>query len=408
MKIVHFSTQETGGGAIAAIRIHRSLLALGHESAVRFLKRGPLPKGKQSRLQKAGALFRPALDRALLDVVARKRNALFSAAWLPNAALRNTGNADVINLHWVGDGFLDIGALRGVRAPIVWTLHDMWAFTGGCFYDGGCGQFTSGCGRCPILESDKEHDLSARVFRRKEKAWNDVDLTLVAPSQWMAREARRSPLFQHRRIEVIQYCLDTSIFKPVDRALARRILNLPCDRRLVLFGAEHPREQRKGYQHLLAAMPHLQSLCAGPEKPEFVLFGEGERERREESGWVWHSLGPLRDEVSLALAYAAADVFVAPSVQDNLPCTVMEAMSCGTPCVAFAIGGMPDLIAHRESGFLAAPFDARELASGIAWVLSGNGEALGGSARATVLEKFVPAVIGAQYARLYADVTGKN
>ncbi len=406
MRIVHFSGQKTGGAAIAAGRLHRSLLALGHESAMRFLDDGGGPGRKPSRVRKAAALLRPALDRALLDLVARKRSALFSAAWVPNGILRKTEDADVIHLHWIGNGFLDVGALRGVRKPIVWTMHDMWPFTGGCYYDGGCGRFASGCGRCPVLASEKENDLSTRVFRRKQRAWSEVDLTLVAPSHWLAGEARRSPLFQRRRIEVIPNCLDPSVFKPIPKDVARTILNLPAGKPLLLFGAENPRsEARKGYQNLLDAMAPLETLCAGRDKPEFVLFGAGDRGRREESGWVCHTLGPLRDEFSLALAYSAADVFIAPSIQDNLPNTLLEAFACGTPCVAFAIGGMADIIAHRENGYLAAPFDPGDLAAGIVWALSANPEAL--KTRATVLERFAPGVVGSQYARLYAGL-GKN
>ncbi|SRR5579862_205238 len=398
MKIVHFNTQETGGAAAAAMRLNQSLVDLGHESSLCILEK----ESGQTRMQKASGLVRPVLDRALVKILAPRCDALFSAALTPNGALRRTV-ADVIHLHWIGSGFLDIAALRGVRRPIVWTLHDMWPFTGGCFYDAGCGRFIGACGCCPALRSARENDLSRRVFRRKEKAWNGVDLTLVAPSRWMAEEARRSALFRNRRIEVIPNCLDTALFKPVGKARAREILNLPQDRPLALFGAVNPRtEPRKGYDLLVKALPELEKLSP---RPEFLLFGEGSRGRREEGGSVWHSLGRLRDEVSLALAYNAADVFVAPSLQENLPNTVLEALSCGTPCVAFAIGGMPDLIVHQENGFLAEPFDAQALARGIAWVLSANGEALGRRGRAGVLEKHLPAEIGARHALLYADLT---
>jgi len=283
----------------------------------------------------------------------------------------------------------------------------MWAFTGGCFYDGECGRFAAGCGRCPVIQSDSDSDFSARVIHRKLAAWRHLNLTIVAPSQWMASEARRSLVFRNTRIEVIPNCVEMAIFKPVDRAMARSLFNLPQERNLILFGAVKPRsEPRKGYALLEEALLHL-AKGRHAQEVDIVIFGDGSRRTWQHAGFTWHSLGALRDEVALSLAYNAADVFVASSLQDNLPNTVLESLACGTPCAACDVGGMSDLIAHQKNGWLANSRAAGELAQGIEWILDGAEchRDLRVSARASVLHRFSPETISARHLELYGELT---
>ena len=243
-------------------------------------------------------------------------------------------------------------------------------FTGGCHYPLSCNRYLKSCGLCPQLDSKTQWDLSRWTWKRKKKYWQRSDLVIVTPSRWLAQCAKSSSLLRNCRVEVIPNGLDTNVFKPIDQSVARAILNLPTDKRIILAGSvnavEHP---RKGFQYVLAALKDLASN-SWKDKVELAVFGATGAEQSTDTGLTTRYLGYYKDEVSLALIYSAADVFVAPSVQENLANTVMESMACGTPCVAFNIGGMPDMIEHKRTGYLARPCDADDLSQGIAWLLS--------------------------------------
>lgn len=309
---------------------------------------------------------------------------------------------DVLHLHWVGEGFMPIRALDKLLMPVVWTLHDQWTYTGGCHYAGDCTGFTSSCGNCPQLRQPNVNDLSARMLRERLAAWRDVPLTIVAPSQWMAAQARQSRVLRDKRIEVIPNTLPLHVYQPLDKSMARRALGLPEHRRLILFGtASKTSEQRKGYAEMQAAVA---ALARHPRAHELGLVILG-AENVHVSEWelpVW-SVGVLRDDVALALAYSAADCFAAPSRQDNLPNTVLEAMACGVPSVAFHIGGMPDLIVHEQTGMLVQPFDGQAFADAILHTLD-HTESYGAAARARAEAFFAPAVVAGQHRALYHSV----
>ncbi len=245
----------------------------------------------------------------------------------------------------------------------------MSAFTGGCYYSQECNGYTKSCDNCPILGHNKSWDLSRWVWQRKAKAWQNLKLTVLTLSKWLADSAKSSSLFKNSDIRVIPNALDTGTYKPCDRQTARNILNLPQDRQLILFGAlSSTSNKRKGFPLLMQALKQL-SNYEKSQNWELIVFGASQPKEKQDIDFKTRYLGTLSDEISLALIYAAADVFVAPSVQDNLPNAVMEALACGTPCVAFKIGGMPDLIEHKQNGYLAHPFATEDLAQGIAWVL---------------------------------------
>ena len=414
IKVAQIASFDVGGAFIAANRLHRAVCALGHESRFYLLQaRGhsQVESSRPTRFQQFLNILRPHLDRGLLELAARHRKGKFSAAWLPNSRLQRlarTDDFDLLHLHWLGDGFIPVEGLRQIRQPIVWTLHDMWAFTGGCYYDSECGRFAVGCGCCPVLRSQSQTDLSSWVLRRKLRAWKDLNLTLVAPSRWMADEARRSLLFRNRRIEIIPSCLDVSVFKPVQRTTARQLLNLPQDRSLILFGALKPQsEPRKGYALFQEALSKLRSQTE--EDIDIVMFGGDAPRTWQSEGFTWHSLRTLHDEVSLALVYSAADVFVAPSLQDNLPNTVLESLACGTPVVGSNVGGLPDMVTSRFNGYLACVTDAADFAYGIRWVLKevASSMTLRENARNSVLARYTPASIAGQYLALYQELLGR-
>ena len=370
MNVLHLSTSDIdNGGARAAYRLHQGLRSLDCTS--RLLVRAKFSSdatvtAERSPLTK---LAPPVSDLPLRRYP--KRTGMFSPQWFPDVLAARVAdlNPDIINLHWVCNGFLRIETLAQFKQPMVWTLHDLWPFTGGCHYSQDCERYKISCGSCPQLQSTRSKDLSRWVWQRKAKAWKDLDLTIVASSQWMADCARSSSLFRDRRIEVIPCCLDTEKYKPVNQQFARELLNLPQDKQLVLFGAiGGTSDRRKGF-HLL--QPALQQLSQAGEHDqiELVVFGASQPEQPIELGFKSHYLGYVRDDIALALIYSAVDVMVVPSVQEAFGQTASEALSCGTPVVAFDATGLKDIVDHQQTGYLAAPFEVDDLAKGIAWVL---------------------------------------
>ncbi|MFM6224340.1 MAG: glycosyltransferase family 4 protein, partial [Dolichospermum sp.] len=375
MKPLLISASDINGGAArAACRLHQGLQNIGVDSQM-------LVQNKQSddytvispasKLGKGIGKLKPILDSLPLQLYPQRDRSTYSVQWLPDnlAAQVAQINPDVINLHWINGGYLKIETIAKFKKPIVWTLHDMWAFTGGCHYNGDCVNYTNSCGACPQLHSNKEKDLSRWIWQRKANAWKNLNLTIVTPSHWLDKCAASSSLLKNVRIEVIPNGLDTQQYKPIQKSVARNILGLPEDKQLVLFGAMiATSDPRKGFNFLQSALQNLTQSGWG-EQVELVVFGSSQPKNPTELGFKSHYLGRLNDDISLSLVYAAADVFLAPSVQDNLPNTVMESLACGTPCVAFDIGGMSDMIEHQQNGYLAKPFDVDDLARGIAWVL---------------------------------------
>jgi glycosyltransferase involved in cell wall biosynthesis len=364
-----------GGAARATYRLHEGLKAIGVPSRMLVqykLSDDATVQGPAGRAERILARARPGIDMLPVSRYPRRHApSMFSPNWLPETLLSRIEalNPDVVHLHWVAGGFLRIEHIPRFRKPLVWTLHDMWAFTGGCHYDRGCGRYSQSCGACPILGSERERDLSHRVWQRKERAFRDHPMVIVSPSRWLADCARKSSLFQGKRIEVIPYGLDLNRYKPIDRRAAREILGLPQDKRFVLFGASNSTaDPRKGFQFL---KPALDRLGAGPRRADTELLVFGASRPAKDQGFALPAryLGRLHDDISLALYYGAADVFAAPSTEDNLPNTILESLACGTPCVAFDLGGMPDMVTHQMNGYLARAFEPEDLARGLEWVL---------------------------------------
>jgi glycosyltransferase involved in cell wall biosynthesis len=327
------------------------------------------PAGK---LAKGWSKVVPSIDAIPLPSRVREERLAYSVQWLPDRLLSRIGSLspDIVHLHWINAGFVRIETLAKLNRPLVWTLHDMWPFTGGCHYSGECDRYTKSCGACPQLQSERERDLSRWVWRRKLDAWRDIDLTVVSPSRWLADLAARSSLFSNTRIEIIPNGLDLQRYKPIDKKLAKQLLGLSPEKKALLFGAVGATgDRRKGFHLLQPALQKLAGLETWRDRLESVVFGSSTPADPPDFGFTTRYLGRLDDDISLALLYAAADVFVAPSIQDNLPNTVMEALACGTPCVAFNIGGMAELIDHRENGYLAEPFESEDFCRGIRWVL---------------------------------------
>lgn len=306
--------------------------------------------------------------------------------------------ADVLHLHWTNFGFLSLNGLEKLLRlgkPVVWTLHDQWAFTGGCHYSRGCERFKTHCRQCPFLRRPGDRDLSARIFEKKRKALENAPLTVVACSDWLAGEARQSALLGGFPVHSIPNPIDTTVWQPTDRAAARQTLGLPQDKKLVLFGAGNLRDERKGFQFLAEAM-------RGVNGAELVVFGKADPSALAMLPFPVHHLGVLSSENGLIAAYNAADALAVPSLEDNLPNTIVEALACGTPVVAFATGGIPEMILPEKTGWLAPLRDADALAEGLRWALfAEKSNARREAARAFALKNYAEAAVAAQYQAVY-------
>ncbi len=412
MKVLLLSTHDIlGGAARATYRLHQGLKDIGVSSQMLVQEKYSDDKtvfAPKIRLSQGIAKAKLTFDALPLKFYRQRSKTTFSLQWLPDKVIPTVTqiNPDVINLHWISAGFMQIETIAKLKRPLVWTLHDMWAFTGGCHYSGECDRHTKSCGYCPLLKSNNNWDLSHWVWQRKAKAWRDLNLTIVTPSNWLAKCANSSSLFQNFPVEVIPNGIDPQKYKPINRYLARELLNLPQDKQLILFGSLLvTSEERKGFHFLQPTLQNL-SKSSWKDKLEVVIFGTSEPEIPPDFGLKANYFGTLNDDLSLALLYSAADVFVLPSTQDNLPNTVMEAIACGTPCVAFNIGGISDLIEHLKNGYLAQPYNVEDLAQGIVWVLENPGryQKLSHRAREKVEQEFTIEIQANRYSSIFREL----
>ena len=276
--------------------------------------------------------------------------------------------ADVIHLHWVNQGFLSLNVLEKVFRSgkrIVWTLHDQWPYTGICHYANSCEKYLHHCHFCPLLTKPRHHYLSYKVFRKKLKCYQNADITFVGCSRWITEDAQNALLTRGHRVINIPNAIPAGTFHPMPKDEARNIFNLPKDKKLVLFGSQKVTDERKGIKFLAEACIQLRH-----DNIELVVAGSASQQLQDMFPLPIHSVGYIDDETRMAQLYAAADVFVTPSLEDNLPNTIVEAMSCGTPCVGFRVGGIPEMIHHLQDGYVAYYRDTHDLAAGIRYVLS--------------------------------------
>ena len=436
MNILHVNASDISGGAArAAYRIHRSLVEHGAVhgliSQMRVISQlsgdptvisGP-PTGQSPIWRR----LQPRLAMQARRGFRTGNPTLHSIAW-PSTGLgtelqqrQRQGQIDLVHLHWLGDGTLSIEEIGRLPMPLVWTLHDQWAFCGGEHYtsppqpsETASSDERFGDGYSPANRHAHEAgpDLYRRTWLRKRRAWRKP-IHIVCPSQWLADCARCSILMGDWPITVIPYPIDLNVWAPCDQAQARALLGLLADRPLVLFGAVGgSADPRKGADLLLEALQRLRSQVVGTplEQLELVVFGQSRPAQPPDLGFPIHYSGQLHDDLTLRLLYAAADVFVIPSRQDNLPNTGLEAHACGTPVVAFATGGLVDIVDDRVTGALAEPFDPLSLAAAIRWVLEDpqRRRQLGIAARKRAEYLWDPVCITALYSHVYEQALARN
>ena len=417
MRIVVISaTESEGGAARAARRLHRALLAAGAESSLLVGRKSSADNGvievPASEIPDAGRWS--LLQQELIDNNrAGQWNTYFSVT-LPGTDLAchpAVLEADVIHLHWIS-GFLsaaDIARLLALGKPVVWTMHDERAFTGGCHYTFGCREFASKCEACPQLRDDPQH-FPAAILADACLLWSPHALTIVTPSRWMASQARQSTLFGAHRIETIAYALETDLFRPSPKSEARAALGLAPDTLVLLFGADFGVERRKGFHELITALKLC--LCDNAfhrrcqeRRVTLLCFGHPADELKS-LPIPLESLGYMHDDEKLAMVYSASDLFLLPSLADNLPCTMMEAMSCGTPVVAFATGGIPECVEDGVTGRLVPTGDTAQLAQAILDLAKDEPmrTRMGQAARVVVESRYSLKSIGTQHLRLFEEL----
>ncbi len=402
MKVVVCNTHENKGGAAkAAKRISQSLslnnvqnefFALEGNSIIKntgfFLKR---TKFFWSRLEQYPKLFHSNNFSAPFSV---SKYSLGYRKYLERL------NPDIINLHYINCGLFSVRDVGFFKKPVVWTLHDSWAFTGGCHLPLDCKKYRECCGNCPVLNIKKENDLSRNVWELKKENWKNLNLTIVTPSKWMAQCVKKSSLFKGLRVEVIPNPLDTDVFKKVDRGEAREKLGLDLEKKYILFGAvDAIKDKNKGFEFLKEALEKMKIKGV-----ELLVFGSKRKEKLNLNIPV-KDLGFVENEKDLAIMYSAADLTALPSISENFPNIAIESLSCGTPICGFEIDGLKEIVLHEKLGSLAKKYKSGDLAKKLEEILSRDTDRVFLSRY--VQKNFNSFRIGKEYKELFEDILKK-
>lgn len=415
MRILIVNTSErTGGAAIAAGRLTEALKSHG-------IKAKMLVRDKQTDRISTVALGGgwKQVRKFVWERVVIWINSHFRRERLFSVDIANTGNditrlpefkeADLIHLHWINQGMLSLKVIRKILAsgkPVVWTMHDMWPCTGICHHARTCTAFHSECGACPMIYSQKRKDLSTRIFRQKQRLYASGGIHFVTCSHWLEGMAKQSALLANQPVSVIPNPISTTLFHPMKQTEARQKLALPTEGKLILFGSVKLTDKRKGIDYMVEACRLLaKQHPALKEQLALVAVGMHAAELQPLVPFKVHNMGYVREEHQLAEIYNAADLYVIPSLDENLPNTIMEAMACGTPCVGFPTGGIPEMIDHLKNGYLTKEHSAEQLAEGIYTLLTTPAyESLSHEAVAKVNACYSERSVANQYGQLYAKL----
>jgi glycosyltransferase involved in cell wall biosynthesis len=404
MKILHLTAVPSGGAWTAVRRIVDALNTYTDAKALILTHRefGTIPEvGKPS----FGFRLKWKLQ-SLLSLFSKTSNPIFHSPGLFGAGLVdsiNSSDADIVHLHWINAQFLSIRDIARIRKKMIWTLHDSWVFCGAEHHPN-------------ILENDRRWqdgyscknfpvtsfglDIDKWIWLWKKHCWKNLDVFFTAPSFWEAEHLEQSCLFRSRHCEVIPNCIDTEIFSPGDKLEARKKWNLPSDRKIILFGAVSLRDPNKGGKLLAEA---VKTVCKDDPEVLLLCFGKGDVKYFTDKGIDCLSVGSLQGDDTIASLYRCADVFVCPSIIENLPSTCVEALACGIPVTAFRTGGLQDIVKHQKTGFLAECFDTEQLAAGIIFCLA-NGGVLGQNAREYVSQRFSQQKVAEQFYAVYQQI----
>lgn len=400
------NTDISGGAARAAFRLNNALnnISVNSEMIVKnkLSKNNKVISPRHYHQRIIGTII-GSLSNKLVKIQKTKNLVHHSLNLVGSDVFKmiNISNADIINIHWVGGETLSIKQISQINKPIIMTLHDMWAFCGCEHYcsDDEYSRFRVGYDDDNKEDISSSFDLNKVVWLKKKKQWKSP-FTIVTPSRWLSKCAKESQLFRDWDVYTIPNALDTEMFKPVDKIIAREMFNLKLDKKLIGFGAMGGgSDPRKGFSHLIKAL----DLISNKADYECVIFGQDTPDNPPDFGLNVTYVGELHDDVTLSLFYNAIDVMVVPSLQENLPQTATEAQSCGTPVVAFNVTGFPDAIDHMDSGYLASAFSVDDLSFGITWCIK-NANELSKKARAKALNSWSRDIVAKKYLDLYLKV----
>ncbi len=415
LKVVHINTYDGNGGAgRACLRLNRALLSQNIDSKIivhyKFGKNPAVSTFNRNALQKAWAAGTIVLERLLAKAYLKPgKRTPFSFTWFGRSVIHHPDvkAADIIHLHWVNHSFLNpphLAEIARLNKPVVWTFHDSNAFTGGCHVRYTCRHFENECGNCPLLKAENAGDESHRIWQQKHTAYQQLLFTVIAPSTWMQHSIEAASLMQGRSIVQIPNTLETDVFKPQSQQAVREQLGLPTDKLILLTGFMPSRKDlHKGGAYLMESLQLLKERLGDKAgNMELVIFGNRNEENLPEFPLATRFLGTISDDAKLAACYAAADAFLIPSLEDNLPYTVMESLSCGTPVVAFTTGGIPNMVQHEINGYLAEYRSSESFTQGMQWLIAHPDRAqLRRQARQTIMDKFSEQVIARQHIDLY-------
>lgn len=413
MKVVHISTSDrSGGAAIAAFRLSEAMRA--HQIDSKMLVYQKIGN-EESVVSVHGAFLKLRYLCHFYLSLAFKR-LILKAPFAFSFGLGGISSlfkhkllleADVIYIHFINCGFLslkEIDIILSLEKPVIFFMHDMWLLTGGCHHSFDCSKYTLRCCDCPNIGRKLWKNVVVFNFKEKnEKISSHSNIYIVAPSLWLANCAKNSTLFNEKIVNCIPNLVNTDIFKPTDKKKAREYYNLPLNKKLILFGADGGSKNRyKGWQYLKEALLKIDDLDV-----EVVVFGNKlDNYAAEEIPFFTHSVGHITNIESLVLLYNAVDVFVTPSLAEAFGQTVFESQACGTLVVGFDVGGIPDLIKHLKTGYLAKYMDSTDLALGIKWALKKKEDvALTKGMRQYVIDHFSYEVVVHQHLKMLQGIS---
>ncbi|MGG9964367.1 glycosyltransferase [Ferruginibacter sp. SUN106] len=395
--------------ARSALRLQNAFVKNNVSSKIVSLEIGSASIPNVSYLGKKGR-FISRLDQKIRKFFLKKMNkefGLFSYPLLGSDVthLPEIQEADIIYIHWVLNGFMNFKSFTKVAAlgkPVIIVMHDMWNISGGCHYSFTCDKYKTGCHNCQMFMGNKENDLSVVEFKKKMKLYSGFsNLYFVSPSQWLYNCAKEALLTKNKPVFYIPNALDNTLFKPFDKVTAKQILNIDTNETVIAFGAVSVSSPYKGWPYLQKALEILKQ-DASYKNISVVIFGSGySKEIADSIPFKIKFMGYLGDEYSTMLVYNAADVFIVPSMADNQPTTVQESLCCGTPVVGFNVGGIPDMIRHKENGYLAKYKDSADIADGVKYCLQNK-------LRGYMLPDFEPAVIMKKHSELFDYIKQNN
>lgn len=422
MKVTLINKDDSGGGAaMACVRLFKALKL--NQADVRMLVQNKASEDADikstisGKFDKLRADYNFLFERLTFVLKERDKSVRFafstanSGTDITNHSLIR--DADILHLHWINGGFLSLDNLNhlfSLNKPTVWTLHDMWPFTGGCHYSGSSQKFTDHCGNCHFLRNPDPHDISFEGWQKKDEIYKrHKNITFIACSNWMREMAQKSSLLKGFEIVTIPNAINTDAFVRKDKSDSRKKWGVPQDSKVVLFGAANINHTRKGIKYLIDALHSLKSSPDNTTQPiQVVVFGKSKGFDFTRIPFPVTNLPVLKSESDLAEVYSLADVFVLPSLEDNLPNMVMESLSCSTPVVAFNSGGIHDMIEHERNGYLAEFMSIDDLAKGILFVLNQESENLALNARNKIMENFSYKIIAEKHLNLYSRLLSQR